>query len=57
MPLSRSGGRLNGLREDLRQRLAEADRLDAGLLQMLAATEIVLAALDRDGAAIGLPNA
>jgi hypothetical protein len=49
--------RLLALRDDLRQRLAEADHLDTGLLQILAATEIVLTALDRDGAAIGLPNA
>ena len=42
--------RLIALRDSLRLRLAEADHLDAGLLQMLPATEIVLAGLDRDGA-------
>ena len=42
--------RLLALRDGLRQRLAEADHLDAGLLQMLAAAENVLAGLDRDGA-------
>ena len=40
--------RLLGLRDDLRQRLAVAEALDAGLLGMLADAEIVLAALDRD---------
>ena len=40
--------RLLALRDGLRQRLAEADHLDGGLLQMLAATEIALAGLDRD---------
>ena len=40
--------RLIALRGSLRLRLAEADHLDAGLLQMLAAAETVLAALDRD---------
>ena len=40
--------RLLALRADLRQRLAEADALDGGLLALLANTETVLAALDRD---------
>jgi hypothetical protein len=40
--------RLHALRDDLRQRLAEADALDGGLLALLANTETVLAALDRD---------
>ena len=40
--------RLFALRADLRQRLAAADALDAGLLRVLADVEIVLAALDRD---------
>ena len=39
--------RLLVLRDDLRQRLAAADHLDAGLLAMLAPAEIALAALDR----------
>ena len=39
--------RLHALRDDLRQRLAAADHLDAGLLAMLAHAEIALAALDR----------
>ena len=42
--------RLIALRDSLRLRLAEADHLDAGLLQMLATAETVLVALDRDGA-------
>jgi hypothetical protein len=41
--------RLLVLRDDLRQRLAAADTLDAGLLGMLADVEIVIAGLDRDG--------
>ena len=41
---------LIALRDSLRLRLAEADHLDAGLLQMLATAEKVLVALDRDGA-------
>jgi hypothetical protein len=39
--------RLLALRDDLRQRLAAADHLDAGLLAMLAHAEIALAALAR----------
>ena len=41
--------RLLALRDDLRHRLATTEALDAGLLQVLADAEIVLAALDRDG--------
>ena len=37
--------RLLALRDDLRQRLAVAEALDAGLLRVLADAEIVLAAL------------
>ena len=37
--------RLLGLRDDLRQRLAAAEALDAGLLRVLADVETVLAAL------------
>jgi hypothetical protein len=40
-------GRLLALRDDLRQRLAAADHLDAGLLAMLAHAETVIAGLDR----------
>jgi hypothetical protein len=39
--------RLTDLRDDLRQRLAEADTLDAGWLRTLADVEAVLAGLDR----------
>jgi hypothetical protein len=49
--------RLVALRDDLRRRLVEADHLDGGLLATLADTESVLAALDRDSAAVGLANA
>ena len=49
-PMTVLRDRLIALRDSLRLRLAEADHLDAGLLQMLPATEIVLAGLDRDGA-------
>jgi hypothetical protein len=55
--LDRLRDRLLVLRDDLRRRLAEADHLDGGLLAMLADVETVLAALDRDGATIGLANA
>ena len=48
--------RLLVLREDLRGRLAAADHLDGGLLAMLADTESVLAALDRDGVAVDVPG-
>ena len=37
--------RLLALRDDLRQRLAVADALDAGLLRVLADVETVLAAV------------
>ncbi len=37
--------RLLALRDDLRQRLAAAEALDAGLLRVLADVETVLAAL------------
>ena len=40
--------RLLALRDGLRQRLAEAVHLDAGLLATLAHVETALAALDRD---------
>jgi hypothetical protein len=40
--------RLLALRDDLRQRLAEADTLAGGLLALLAHAEVVLAGLDRD---------
>ena len=40
--------RLLALRDGLRQRLAEADHLDARLLATLAHVETVLAALGRD---------
>ena len=40
--------RLTRLRDDLRQRLGAAEVLDGGLLALLAHTETVLAALDRD---------
>jgi hypothetical protein len=36
------------LRDDVRQRLAETDTLDAGWLRTLADVETVIAALDRD---------
>jgi hypothetical protein len=39
--------RLLALRDDLRQRLADADTLDGGLLRVLADVETVLAGLDR----------
>jgi hypothetical protein len=42
--------RLQTLRADLRQRLAVAEVLDAGLLQVLADVETVIATLDSDGA-------
>jgi hypothetical protein len=48
--------RLLALRNDLRQRLVKPDTLDTGLLALLD-VETALAGLDRDGAAIGLPNA
>ena len=35
-------------RDELRQRLAEADHFDGGLLAPLADVETVIAALDRD---------
>ena len=41
--------RLLVLRDDLRQRLAAADHLDAGWLRALADVGTVLGALDRDG--------
>jgi len=40
--------RLVALRDVLRQRLADADALDGGLLRVLADVEAVLAGLDRD---------
>jgi hypothetical protein len=40
--------RLLALRDDLRQRLADADALDGGLLRVLADVETVIAGLDRD---------
>jgi hypothetical protein len=40
--------RLRALRDDLRQRLADADTLDGGLLRVLADVETVIAGLDRD---------
>jgi hypothetical protein len=40
--------RLRALRDDLRQRLADADALDGGLLRVLADVETVIAGLDRD---------
>jgi hypothetical protein len=40
--------RLLALRDDLRQRLAAAEVLDAGLLRVLADVEAVIAGLDRD---------
>ena len=43
--------RLVTLRDDLRQRLAKIDVLDAGLLHLLASVEVVLAALGRDSSA------
>ena len=39
--------RLLALRDDLRQRLADADTLDGGLLRVLADVEAVIAGLDR----------
>jgi hypothetical protein len=47
-PVAALRDRLLVLRDDLRQRLAAADHLDAGWLRTLAHTETVLAALDRD---------
>jgi hypothetical protein len=41
--------RLLTLRDDLRQRLSEADHLDGGMLRTLADVETVLAALGREG--------
>ena len=40
--------RLLALRDDLRQRLGDADALDGGLLRVLADVETVIAGLDRD---------
>ena len=40
--------RLLALRADLRERLADADALDGGLLRVLADVETVLAGLDRE---------
>jgi hypothetical protein len=40
--------RLHALRDDLRQRLVDADALDGGLLRVLADVETVIAGLDRD---------
>jgi hypothetical protein len=40
--------RLLALRDDLRQRLGDADALDGGLLRVLADVEAVIAGLDRD---------
>ena len=40
--------RLLALRDDLRQRLADAAALDGGLLRVLADVETVIAGLDRD---------
>ena len=40
--------RLLALRDDLRHRLAAADPLDAGLLHLLASSEVALAGLGRD---------
>ena len=40
--------RLLALRDDLRHRLAAADTLDAGLLHLLASSEVALAGLGRD---------
>jgi len=40
--------RLLALRDDLRQRLADAAALDGGLLRVLADVEAVIAGLDRD---------
>jgi hypothetical protein len=44
-PMTVLRDRLIALRDSLRLRLAEADHLDAGLLQMLAVAETALAAL------------
>jgi hypothetical protein len=52
-PVATLGEHLVALRNDLRQRLAAADHLDAGLLRLLADAETVLGALDRDGATLG----
>jgi hypothetical protein len=41
--------RLLALRDDLRQRLAEAETIEPAWLATLAHAEIVLTALDRDG--------
>jgi hypothetical protein len=40
--------RLLVLRDDLRQRLGDAETFDGGLLAMLAHAETVIAGLDRD---------
>jgi hypothetical protein len=40
--------RLLALRDELRQRLGDADTLDGGLLRVLADVEAVIAGLDRD---------
>jgi hypothetical protein len=48
-PVATLRDRVVVLRDDLRQRLAVADALDAGLLALLADAETVIAALDRDG--------
>ena len=47
-PMAALRDRLLMLRADLRQRLAEADTLDGGLLRVLADVETVIAGLDRD---------
>ena len=39
--------RLLALRDDLRQRLGDADTFDGGLLRVLADVEAVIAGLDR----------
>ena len=46
--LAKLPDRLRALRVDLRQRLADADALDGGLLRVLADVEAVIAGLDRD---------
>jgi hypothetical protein len=47
-PIATLRARLTDLRDDLRQRLGAAEVFDGGLLAILANTETVLAALDRD---------
>jgi hypothetical protein len=47
-PMAVLRDRLIALRDNLRQRLAAADTLDAGLLAMLSHAEIVLRALDAE---------